>query len=251
MNDQPTRWIGKNDPPDAFPDAGAALDGPDGLLAAGGDLSPERLLYAYCRGIFPWYDEGQPILWWTPDPRCIFYPSDYRVSRRLRRDLRKHDAMVSFNRAFREVVNACAGPRPTQDGTWITADIMTAYERMHELGWAHSVEIWRDGRLIGGMYGLAIGKVFFGESMFSREDNASKLALLSLCRVLTENQFEMLDCQVVSEHLLTLGAVAIPRSDFYAVLRRACEPPDSFASWPRELLPIQAFMPSQPDAALQ
>ncbi|HNP34576.1 MAG TPA: leucyl/phenylalanyl-tRNA--protein transferase [Woeseiaceae bacterium] len=251
MTTELATWIGKDDPPEAFPDVSRALAEPDGLLAAGGDLSPERLLYAYQRGIFPWYDEGQPILWWSPNPRCVFYPGAYRVSKRLRRDLKKHDATVSFNRAFNAVVEACAGPRAQQDGTWITTDIMTAYARLHELGWAHSVEIWRGDRLIGGMYGLAIGKAFFGESMFSREDNGSKLALLSLCSVLREHQFEILDCQVVSEHLLTLGAVAIPREDFTAILARACEPAESFACWPQELLPIQAFGPAAPDASLQ
>jgi leucyl/phenylalanyl-tRNA--protein transferase len=249
--DIPIIWIGKDDPPDAFPDVSEASGDIDGLLAAGGDLSPERLLYAYRHGIFPWYDESQPILWWTPDPRCVIDPASYRVSKRLRRDLRKLNATVTFNRAFREVVTACASPRATQNGTWITSDIMTAYGRLHELGWAHSVEIRRDGELIGGMYGLAIGKAFFGESMFSREDNASKLALLSLCRVLEQNEFEILDCQVVSGHLLTLGAVAIPRVDFIAILDRACELQQSFNDWPKETLPIQAFMNNPPDLALQ
>ncbi len=210
------------------------MDEPDGLLAAGGDLSTARLLHAYPRGIFPWYDSGQPILWWSPDPRCVLYPRDFRLARRMQRDRRRSALEVTFNRCFGEVMAACAAPRRPLHGTWITADMQSAYRELHELGWAHSTELWRDGRLIGGVYGLAMGRVFFGESMFSREDNASKFALFALCQVLRDEGFALLDCQTVSNHLLTLGAVTVPRRDFVAALDRHCTPCTAFDGWPRE-----------------
>lgn len=244
-------WLSADTPPNAFPDVGTALREPDGLLAGGGDLSPARLLYAYQHGIFPWYDEGEPILWWSPDPRCVFYPERYRVARRLRRDLKNYDATVTFNQAFDDVVAACAGPRRSEQGTWITTDIMDAYGAMHRAGWAHSVELWRDGQLIGGSYGMAIGKVFFGESMFSHADNASKLALMALCRVLTEHDFRLFDCQVVSEHLLTLGAEVLPRKAFVTQLEESCYPAVPFADWPQGHVPVQDFQPAAGDTSLQ
>jgi leucyl/phenylalanyl-tRNA--protein transferase len=216
-------WISPGDPPDAFPAVEQAFDEPDGLLAAGGNLSVDRLLYAYRHGIFPWYDEGQPILWWSPDPRCVLLPAEFHVAKRLRRSLKSSGIEVSFNRAFNKVIEACAEHRDGQAGTWITADMKKAYQALHEGGFAHSVEIWQGDSLVGGLYGLAIGRVFFGESMFSRENNASKAAMLALCQELALRDFELLDCQVASPHLASLGARLIRRSDFTKRLESACK----------------------------
>ena len=235
-------WISSDDPPDAFPEIDAAFDVPDGLLAAGGDLSPERLLYAYQHGIFPWYDDGQPILWWSPDPRCVLRPHEFHVSRRLRRSLARSNFQVSFNQAFDDVISACAEDRIGQQGTWITDDMMDAYECLHVDGWVHSIEIWHEGRLVGGLYGLAIGHAFFGESMFSRQSNASKAAMLVLCRLLLANDFEILDCQVESPHLVSLGASLMPRNKFAAVLRRACKSNSQFLEWPAERRQVLDFL---------
>lgn len=231
-------WLSPTEPPEAFPAIDTALREPDGLLAAGGDLSSERLLYAYRHGIFPWYDDGQPILWWSPDPRCVLEPGEFHVSRRLRRELRRSEAFLTVNRDFDAVIRACAKPRRYESGTWITADMLHAYEKLHRLGWAHSLELRADDRLIGGVYGLAVGKVFFGESMYSQAPNASKLALYGLCRILCENRFELLDCQVVSPHLLTLGAKTMPRSTFAALLDSGCSPPNAFDNWPEDPISI-------------
>jgi len=227
-------WISSDDPPDAFPDIESAFDMPDGLLAAGGDLSPERLLYAYQHGIFPWYDSGQPILWWSPDPRCVIRPHEFHISRRLRRSLSRSKLEVSFNQAFNDVIAACAEDRIGQQGTWITDDMTDAYTRLHGEGWAHSIEIWQENSLVGGLYGLAIGQAFFGESMFSRQTNASKAAMLALCQQMVLNDFEILDCQVESPHLISLGASLMPRNKFAAVLRRACKSNSQFLEWPAE-----------------
>ena len=223
-------WISSDDPPDAFPALDTAFAEPDGLLAAGGDLSPERLLYAYRHGIFPWYDDGQPILWWSPDPRCVVRPAEFHVGRRLLRHLKKSGFEVTFNVSFNDVISACADPRHGQPGTWITADMRDAYVRLHDLGWAHSVEIWDDGSLAGGVYGLLIGQAFFGESMFSRSTNASKAAMLALCVRLRILDVSIFDCQVESPHLTTLGAKTIPRSEFADILDIAC-----VANTPRHL----------------
>ena len=225
-------WINASDPPDAFPDVGHAFDVPDGLLAAGGDLSESRLLHAYSRGIFPWYSEGQPILWWSPDPRCIIRPSALHVSRSTRRTLRRSDLEIGFNGAFEAVLAGCAAERPGQVGTWITAEMEAAYRGLHRSGWAHSVEVWRHDQLVGGLYGVSIGKVFFGESMFSGESNASKAAMLALCRILSRHDFPLFDCQVRSPHLMSLGAELLPRTDFCATLDEACHPLRKFAKWP-------------------
>ena len=225
-------WLAAEDPPAAFPPVEQALREPDGLLAAGGDLTVERLLAAYRRGIFPWYDEGQPLLWWSPDPRCIFRRGDYRLSRRLRRTLRNSIAEVRFNTAFDEVVEACAGPRRYEIGTWITTDMKRAYGALHRAGWAHSIEIWRDGALTGGLYGLVIGRAFFGESMFSAEPSASKIALLFLDRMLDAGTIGVIDCQVQSPHLQSLGASIVPRPAFTALLDVLCEPPEAYDDWP-------------------
>lgn len=233
MSELPIRWLTGDDPPDAFPDIDAAAVEPSGLLAAGGDLSEERLLYAYRHGIFPWYEQGQPILWWSPDPRCVLRPSQYHVARRFRRSLRGSPFEVSFNDACERVIEGCAGSRLGQHGTWITAHMSAAYVHLHERGWVHSVDVWNGGSLVGGLYGLAIGRAFFGESMFSRETNASKVAMLALCRQLVAHEFLLFDCQVVSPHLLTLGASAMPRAEFQKLLGEACAEPSAFSSWPR------------------
>ena len=225
-------WISSDDPPEAFPEIESAFDIPDGLLAAGGDLSPERLLYAYQHGIFPWYDSGQPILWWSPDPRCVLRPHEFHASKRLRRSLSRSKLEVSFNQAFSAVIAACAEDRSGQQGTWITDDMADAYSRLHQQGWAHSIEIWQENRLVGGLYGLAIGRAFFGESMFSRQTNASKAAMLALCQQMVLNDFEILDCQVESPHLVSLGASLMPRNKFAAVLRRACNTNSQYLDWP-------------------
>ena len=205
---------------------------PNGLLAAGGDLSEARLLAAYSHGIFPWFNDGQPILWWSPDPRCVLIPAQFHTSRRLRRNLRRRDFTVSFNASFDDVIEACALPRDGQDGTWITADMSHAYRHLHRRGWAHSVEVWRDDELVGGLYGLAIDRVFFGESMFSAASDASKAAMLELCRVLESAGFALLDGQVASAHLLSLGATLLPRDDFKTILQTECQEAVGFSGWP-------------------
>jgi leucyl/phenylalanyl-tRNA--protein transferase len=230
-------WISASDPPTAFPPVADALLEPDGLLAAGGDLSAARVLAAYRQGIFPWYEEGQPLLWWSPDPRCVFLPGGYRLTRRLRRELRKSTLEIRCNTAFADVVRACAGPRRHQQGTWITSDMMRAYEQLHRDGWAHSVEIWRDGELVGGLYGLIIGSVLFGESMYSDVPNASKTALFFLSQLLDDGTLSLIDGQVDSQHLASLGAVMIPRTQFIGLLDQFCEPQNPFANWPET--PVQ------------
>ena len=232
-------WLSPSDAPDAFPDIELAVHEPEGLLAAGGDLGSTRLLAAYRRGIFPWYEEGQPILWWSPNPRCVIRPGCLHVAKRLQRELRHSTAEYSFDGDFSTVVNACAEPRESGQGTWITRDMAAAYRRLHDEGWAHSVEIWQGDRLIGGMYGIAIGCVFFGESMFSRESNASKFALLALTRWLFAHDFVILDCQVVSQHLLSLGAVTMPRREFAELLRSECVPARRFLTWPSGRLDVR------------
>ena len=234
-------WISSADPPEAFPDVGSAFDTPDGLLAAGGDLSETRLLYAYRHGIFPWFDDGQPILWWSPDPRCIIRPDEFHLSRRLSRYLRQSGFEVSFNTAFDEVIAKCAEDREGQQGTWITTEMMDAYSQLQKNGWAHSIEVWSDGVLSGGLYGLAIGKAFFGESMFSRHSNASKAAMLALCQLLEQAGFAVLDCQVESPHLVSLGATLVPRAEFAAMLAEACEPQSQLLTLPAGRLSIADF----------
>ena len=232
MSKRQITWLSETGSPAAFPPVSEALLEPDGLLAAGGDLSTTRLLAAYRQGIFPWYDDGQPLLWWSPDPRCVFLPGDLHVSRSLRRTIRSEPWQVRFNTAFGDVIRACAGKRRGQPGTWITSDMLAAYERLHTEGWAHSIEIWLEDRLVGGLYGLAIGRVLFGESMYSRRSNASKIALLFIDRLLASGTFGLLDCQVRSPHLLTMGASVIPRTRFVGYLADLCTPPDPFTGWP-------------------
>jgi leucyl/phenylalanyl-tRNA--protein transferase len=198
-----------------FPPLSAALKDPNGLLAIGGDLSPQRLLTAYARGIFPWYSPGEPVLWWSPDPRMVLFPEELNITRSLSKRLNKPDYEVRFDTAFRQVMEACAStPRDGQPGTWIVPEMIEAYCRLHALGHAHSVETWIDGQLVGGLYGVAIGRMFYGESMFHHVTDASKLAFVHLVRYLRHHGFGMIDCQMKTEHLARFGAREIPRTAF-------------------------------------
>ena len=212
-----------------FPPLEAAS--PEGLLAVGGDLNPDRLLSAYRQGIFPWYSDDQPILWWSPDPRAVLYPSKLHISKSLRKSLRTRGFEVSADRAFALVIAACAESRNRGEGTWITSGMQDAYCALHRMGYAHSVETWHNGELVGGLYGLAIGKAFFGESMFSRVADASKTALVGLATSLAAEGYRFIDCQVVSEHLTSLGAEATPRARFASELHEAVGFPDKAARW--------------------
>lgn len=211
------------DPDQPFPDTREALDSPNGLLAWGGDLKPRRLLNAYRSGIFPWYSSGQPILWWSPAPRCVLFPERVYVSRRTRRRFNSGRYTLSVDRDFPGVVSACAEPRAYDSDTWITPAMEAAYLRLHELGHAHSLEVYEEDRLIGGIYGIGIGRVFFGESMFSRRTDASKIALVALCRLIHALGFVMLDCQVGNPHLFRMGAVDVPREVFERDLAHGIE----------------------------
>jgi leucyl/phenylalanyl-tRNA--protein transferase len=210
------RWLRASDP---FPAVTEAMTEPNGLLAAGGDLSAARLVAAYSRGIFPWFSAGQPVLWWSPDPRLVLIPAELKVSRSLIKVLRNRTYHVRADTDFRGVMQACAQPRPGQNGTWITDEMVAAYCMLHEQGLAHSVETWIDGEMAGGLYGVALGGVFFGESMFTRVPNASKIAFVHLVRQLERWRFGMIDCQVYTEHLMSLGAREIPRAHFVRKLR--------------------------------
>jgi leucyl/phenylalanyl-tRNA--protein transferase len=207
-----------------FPPVAQALTEPDGLLAVGGDLSPQRLVAAYERGIFPWYTEGQPVLWWSPDPRAVLFPRDLHVSRSLRRRIRRSGIETRIDGDFASVIAACAAPRGDGDGTWLTDEMIGAYTRLHELALAHSVESWFEGRLVGGLYGVCLGRVFFGESMFSRQNDASKIALVRLAEVAVARGIVVIDCQIASPHLQSLGSRSIPRSEFVDLLDRHCRP---------------------------
>lgn len=206
---------------------------PDGLLAAGGDLSSERLLAAYQRGIFPWYNPGQPILWWSPNPRAVLYPNKLKVSRSLVKTLRRGHFQIRFDTCFRDVMLGCAAPRVQypNSGTWITDDMVMAYCRLYDLGYAHSVETWEDEQLVGGLYGVAYGGVFFGESMFSRATDASKTALVALVSKLRAWNFALIDCQLPTAHLSSLGAESIARSRFLSELKAGLALPGYFGRW--------------------
>jgi leucyl/phenylalanyl-tRNA--protein transferase len=221
-------------PEDAiFPALGKALAEPNGLLAAGGDLSPRRILAAYRRGIFPWFSRGEPILWWSPDPRMVLLPDELKISRSLAKTLRNANYEVRLNTAFDDVIHACASkPRDGQPGTWITREMQQAYRELHRLGHAHSVETWIDGELAGGLYGIAIGQAFYGESMFAHARDASKIALAHLCAYLKQRGFGIIDCQMETSHLASLGARPIPRSDFAARLDELCARGDAAGHWP-------------------
>ena len=234
-----------------FPDVRRALRHPNGLLAAGADLSPERLLGAYRRGIFPWYGPGDPILWWSPDPRTVLLPSRLHISRSLRKRLGRRTFAVSTDLDFAAVIKGCAAPRAPDvaegaeesAGTWLTPEMIAAYRVLHDLGRAHSVEVWEHGRLAGGLYGVAIGRVFFGESMFSRAPDASKVALVHLCHTLSARGFELIDCQMNTQHLSRMGALEMPRARFIAWLERCCSLPEFTGSWADGRL---HFPPAQP-----
>lgn len=215
-----------------FPPLELALREPNGLLCAGGDLTPQRLVTAYLKGIFPWYSPGEPILWWSPDPRMVLFPAEFRLSRSLRKTLRNKDYRVRLDTRFKAVIEACARTkRKDQTGTWIAPEIQAAYIKLHELGYAHSVETWVDDRLVGGLYGIAIGKMFYGESMFAHATDASKIALAHLVRFLADNGFGLIDCQMNTAHLASLGAREIPRTEFTDHLRRLTATPPLCGRW--------------------
>ncbi|MBF0234569.1 MAG: leucyl/phenylalanyl-tRNA--protein transferase [Desulfamplus sp.] len=204
----------------------------DGLLCAGGDLSPQRLICAYQNGIFPWFSQGQPILWWSPDPRLVLYPDRINISKSLKKKIRKSYFTVTMDRAFESVINACAQFRDEKrTATWLVDDMIEAYIELHKLGYAHSVETWKDGRLVGGLYGVSLGRVFFGESMFSHESDASKIALAALCSHLKHNDFDLIDCQVKSAHLIYMGAQEIPRRGFLRQLRTSVNKKAMIGIW--------------------
>ena len=215
----------------SFPPVEQALREPDGLLAAGADLSPERLLTAYRNGIFPWYNTGQPVLWWSPDPRMVLFPAEFRVPRSLAKRLRRHDYEIRVDTAFEAVMRSCAAPRDDATGTWITPDMIAAYCTLHHLGHAHSVETWIGGELAGGLYGVALGRMFYGESMFTRAPDASKIALVHLVRRLERRRFGMIDCQMNTAHLARFGAREIPRTEFSQRLAELVNCPPSAAVW--------------------
>jgi leucyl/phenylalanyl-tRNA--protein transferase len=216
-------------PTDPFPPVEQALDHPDGLLAAGGTLTLKRLVDAYRHGIFPWFNEGDPVLWWSPDPRTVLAPSRLHVSHSLRKKLKKAAFFVTIDAAFGRVLDGCAAPRATESGTWLTGHMRRAYTSLHIAGLAHSVEVWMDGELAGGMYGVAIGRMFFGESMFSRRTDASKIAMARLAVQLDRWQVPLIDCQLETEHLLSLGAERMPRRQFVREVDRLVKEPEP--SW--------------------
>ena len=221
-------WLQRDDL--SFPPLDKALREPNGLLAAGGDLSAERLLAAYRHGCFPWYQEGQPLLWWSPDPRTVLYPDELHVSRSLRKRMRQESFTVTFDQAFADVIDGCARPRSYTQETWITSHMKAAYLKLHEMGVAHSVEVWRDRQLVGGLYGLAIGRLFFGESMFSQASDASKVGFVTLVERLQAWGFKLVDCQMPTQHLASFGARAIPRRTFAEALAEYLDQPSS-ARW--------------------
>lgn len=221
-------WLKSNDL--SFPALNKALREPNGLLAGGGDLSAERLIAAYRHGCFPWFQDQQPILWWSPDPRTVLFPDELHVSRSLTKVIRQSQYRVSFDQAFDQVINACAGPRSYTDGTWITQPMQVAYQELHQRGIAHSVEVWAGDELVGGLYGLAMGQLFFGESMFSRADNASKVGFAHLVQHLKQWSFVLIDCQMPTQHLHSFGARAISRKQFATYLQDHLDQPNS-ADW--------------------
>jgi len=221
-------WLGPRDP---FPPLERALEEPNGLLAAGADLSVPRLVAAYENGIFPWYSDGQPLLWWSPDPRMVLVPAELKIPRSLKKRLAKRDYEVRADTAFEEVIHACAAPRPGQDGTWITGDMIVAYAALHRAGHAHSVETWIGGRLAGALYGVALGRMFYGESMFTNAPDASKIAFAHLVRQLGRWDCGMIDCQMKTAHLARFGAREIPRAEFMRKLQELVNYPRTAGKW--------------------
>lgn len=234
------RWL---DPQNLeFPDPQTALPEPNGLLAIGGDLSAERLLCAYRQGIFPWYEDPQPILWWSPSPRAVLLPGQLHISRSLRKVINSGRFSASIDCHFGRVLECCAGLRLHREGTWITSAMSDAYNRLFELGYAHSIEILHQGELVGGLYGVALGKVFYGESMFSLQSNASKVALFVLCQTMQLRGGQLIDCQVMSDHLRSMGASGWTRGDFMFALKEYAQAPDPQGRWelPDSLVPLTA-----------
>ena len=225
-------WLTED--PAAFPPADSALSDPNGLLAAGGDLQPERRIYAYQKGIFPWFEEDQPILWWSPDPRMVLFPDRIHISRSLKKAMKKSDFSITTDKCFDKVIEACSQQRAYSTGTWLTADMKQAYNRLFEMGAAHSVEVWNENTLVGGLYGVAMGNVFFGESMFSFRDNASKMALVALCRQLSRLGYRLIDCQVSNPFLVSMGAEEISRDEFMIFLPENTDYGRNSAHWPLE-----------------
>lgn len=222
-------WLTPDSP---FPPLTRALKNPNGLLAAGGDLSVERLVDAYCNGVFPWYGQGDPILWWSPDPRMVLVPDEFKVSRSLAKTARSGKFETRIDTAFRAVITACAAtPRDGQSGTWILPEMVEAYCRLHEAGYAHSVEAWQNGVLVGGLYGIALDRIFFGESMFSHATDASKVAMLRLVTELKARGFRLIDCQQATRHLASLGAREIPRREFRLALKELIDYPPTPQHW--------------------
>lgn len=232
-SDSQLYWVADNVIAGDFPPVNSALRDPDGLLAIGGDLSPKRLLDAYAKGIFPWYSKGQPILWWSPNPRCVLEMENLKISRSLKKTLRRNIFRVTFNQAFADVMTGCAEARWGSTETWITKEMFQAYLELHNLGYAVSVECWYDERLMGGLYGVVLGEVFFGESMFSRKNDASKVALVHLVEHLKRKNFRLIDCQVHSRHLQSLGAKPISRNLFVNILGHYCHR-ERIHNWPVE-----------------
>jgi leucyl/phenylalanyl-tRNA--protein transferase len=234
-------WLAAGQP---FPPVRSALRAPNGLLAATSDITPERLLEAYAQGVFPWYSEGEPVLWWSPDPRMVLFGREFRVTRSLRKTLakaaRSERVQVTLDRDFGAVMRACAEPRSDSAGTWITQDVLAAYGTLHARGLAHSVETWIDGKLAGGLYGVSLGRMFFGESMFARAPDASKIALAALVRLLLAEGVPMIDCQQATRHLASLGGREIARHDFTAHLRSAVQQPS--IEWARLTQPLNPLL---------
>jgi leucyl/phenylalanyl-tRNA--protein transferase len=205
-----------------FPAIETALSEPDGLLAVGGCLSSERIINAYKQGIFPWYNPEEPILWWSPNPRLVLFPKNLKISRSLKKTLNKQEFSITYDQSFSKVMQCCAAPRAEEAGTWISTEMLLAYSKLHELGVAHSVEAWFEGELVGGLYGIAIGQIFFGESMFHRKTDASKVAFCHLVKQLAKWDYHLIDCQVHTNHLISLGAEEIDRADFASILMKYC-----------------------------
>ncbi|HIG92512.1 MAG TPA: leucyl/phenylalanyl-tRNA--protein transferase [Methylococcaceae bacterium] len=214
-----------------FPDVHNALKNPDGLVAVGGCLSPERLINAYKQGIFPWFNPGDPLLWWSPDPRLSLFPNQFKPSKSLQRLFKKNKFTLTVNQFFPEVIQACARPRKNQPETWISPEMISAYKSLHNKGFAHSVEVSRNNTLVGGLYGVSIGQVFFGESMFHIESNASKIAFYYLIMKLREWDYHLIDCQVKSDHLINWGAKELPRTEFIALVNQYCVKSTALAAW--------------------
>ena len=236
-------FLHPDDPPDSFPDPSLAAAEPEGLLAVGGDLTPARLLAAYSRGIFPWYEAGQPVLWWSPDPRAVLLPRNLHVSRSLSRTLKRNRYRVSIDQNFAAVIDACADMRAAT-GTWITPEMRAAYLCLHQLGYAHAVEVWLGSELVGGLYGIALGDVFFGESMFSRATDASKVALVRLVGLAQDQGMKMIDCQLATRHLASLGSQLMPRQVFLQRLQALTAEAGRVGTWREESRPTCGLVPT-------